>query len=207
MTARIATFAPAVERLDEASLEQLFVEARTHNRWLDRRVDERLLRQMYELARMAPTSANSQPMRVVFLTSPEARERLRPALAPANVQKTMTSPVTAIVARDLAFYEQLPRLMPHVDARSWFASRPPDQIERAAHHGAAMQGAYLILAARALGLDTGAIGGFDHDKVDEIFLAGSGWKSDFLLNIGYGDPAGLHPRNPRLAFEEACRIV
>ena len=119
----------------------------------------------------------------------------------------MAAPVTAIVAHDLRFYDQLPKLMPHVDARSWFASQPGDRIERATSHGAAMQGAYLILAARSLGLDTGAIGGFDHAKVDETFFPDGTWKSNFLLNLGHGDPAGLFPRNPRLAFDEACRIL
>ena len=166
-----------------------------------------MLRELYELARMAPTSANSQPMRLVFIKTREARERLRPALAPHNVEKTMTAPATAIVAHDLAFYEQLPKLMPHVDARSWFAHQPADQIERAALQGAAMQGAYLILAARALGLDCGPIGGFDHAKVDATFFPNSHWRSNFILNLGYGDPEGLFPRNPRLEFAEACRIL
>ena len=207
MSANVLTIDVAPARLDRASLEQLFLEARTHNRWGDQPVDDSLLRELYELARMAPTSANSQPMRVVFVKSREGKERLRPALAPGNVEKTMTAPVTAIVGHDLAFYDQLPKLMPHVDARSWFATRPADQIERAAFQGGTMQGAYLILAARALGLDAGAIGGFDHAKVDEAFFPESGWKSNFLVNLGYGDPAGLYPRNPRLSFDEACRIV
>jgi 3-hydroxypropanoate dehydrogenase len=207
MRAAVATVDLGVDRLDAASLEQVFLGARTHNRWLDRPVEDRLLRELYELARMAPSSANSQPLRIVFVKSGEAKERLRPALAAGNVEKTMTAPVTAIVAHDLAFYEQLPKLMPHVDARGWFATRPADQIEHAASHGAAMQGAYLILAARALGLDTGAIGGFDRQRVDDEFLQGTQWRSNFLLNIGYGDPAGLHPRNPRLSFEDACLIA
>ena len=172
-------------RLDEDSLNQLFAEARTHNRWLDRPVDEALLRELYDLARLAPTSANSQPMRVVFVRSRDAKERLKPALAPQNVEKTMTAPVTAIIAHDLEFYEKLPKLMPHVDARSWFArSCPAEQIERAASQGSSMQGAYLILAARALGLDAGPIGGFDAAKVDAAFFPGSAWRSNFLVNLG-----------------------
>ena len=135
------------------------------------------------------------------------KERLKPALAPGNIEKTMTAPVTAIVAHDLEFYEQLPKLMPHVDARSWFASRPAEQIERAALQGSSMQGAYFILAARALGLDTGAIGGFDNAKVDAEFFVDGKWRSNFLVNLGYGDRAGLYPRNPRLDFDQACRIV
>jgi 3-hydroxypropanoate dehydrogenase len=207
MSARIATMEMTRAPLVQGALDQLFGEARTHSRWLPIDVDDRLLRKMYELARMAPTSANSQPARIVFLTTPSAKERLRPALPPANVEKTMTAPVTAIVAHDLAFFEQLPKLMPHVDARSRFASQPPEQIERAAAQGSAMQGAYLITAARALGLDCGPIGGFNHSLVDETFFPEGGWKSNFLLNLGYGDAAGLRPRLPRLSFEEACRII
>lgn len=210
MRAVATAVAPAVSspsRLDVASLEQLFLAARTHNRWLPEPVDDAVLRELYALARMAPTSANSQPLRLVFLTSHEAKERLRPALAPANVEKTMTAPVTAIVAHDLEFYEQLPALMPHVDARAWFASKPAAQIAHTASQGSAMQGGYVMLAARALGLDCGPIGGFDHAKVDQEFFPDGQWKSNFLINLGYGDPAGLHPRNPRLAFDEACRIM
>jgi 3-hydroxypropanoate dehydrogenase len=207
MSARTATAPFDQWRFDAATLDQLFLEARTHNRWLDKPVAPALLRELYDLAKLAPTSANSQPMRVVFVTSPEAKERLKPALAPQNVEKTMTAPVTAIVAHDLEFYEQLPKLLPHVDARSWFATRPADQLERAASQGSSMQGAYLILAARALGLDAGPIGGFDAAKVDAEFFPHSPWRTNFLVNLGYGDPAGLFPRSPRLDFDEACRIV
>jgi len=192
--------------IDATALDQLFAEARTHNRWLDRPVDAELLRELYDLTKFAPTSANSQPMRVLFVTSAEAKARLKPALMPANVEKTMTAPVTAIVAHDVEFYEQLPKLFPHADARSWFAHRPADELARIAQHGGTMQGAYLILAARALGLDCGPIGGFDNAAVDAAFFADTTWRSNFLLNLGYGDPAGLFPRNPRLEFEEACRI-
>ena len=164
------------------------------------------LHELYALARLAPTSANSQPMRLVFVKSAEAKARLQPALAPQNVEKMMTAPVTAIVAHDLAFYEKLPKLLPHVDAKSWFASKPADALERAAFQGSSMQGAYLILAARALGLDAGPLGGFDAAQVDAAFFPRSSWRSNFLLNLGYGDPAGLFPRNPRLTFDEACRI-
>ncbi len=207
MSAVATTVASAAARLDAASLDQLFLAARTHNRWLPQPVDDAVLRELYALARMAPTSANSQPLRLVFVTSREAKGRLRPALAPANVEKTMTAPVTAIVAHDLEFYEHLPALMPHVDARAWFASKPAAQLERDASLGSALQGGYVMLAARALGLDCGPIGGFDHAKVDEEFFPDGRWKSNFLINLGYGDPAGLHPRNPRLAFDDACRIM
>ena len=206
MSARIASALVDQMRLDDDSVKQLFVEARTHNKWWPRRVDDALLRELYDLAKLAPTSANSQPMRLVFVKSREAKERLKPALAPQNVEKTMTAPVTVIVAHDLEFYEWLPKLMPHVDARSWFASRPAEQIERAAFQGSSMQGAYLILAARALGLDTGAIGGFDNAKVDAAFFPDGTVRSNFLVNLGYGDRGGVYPRNPRLDFDEACRI-
>ena len=206
MSARTTTSVLDQVRLDEDSLNQLFLEARTHNKWLDAPVDEALLRELYGLAKLAPTSANSQPMRVVFVKTREAKERLKPALAPQNVGKTMSAPVTAIIAHDLEFYEQLPRLMPHVDARSWFATRPAEQIERAAFQGSSMQGAYFILAARALGLDAGPIGGFDSATVDAAFFPDGKWRSNFLVNLGYGDRAGVYPRNPRLDFDEACRI-
>jgi 3-hydroxypropanoate dehydrogenase len=194
-------------RLDAAALDQLLLEARTHNKWSDRPVDNDTLHEIYQLARMGPTSANSQPMRLVFVTSPAAKERLRPALAAANVDKTMSAPVTVIVAHDLAFYDHLPELMPQMDARSLFAALPAEQIERIAFQGSSMQGAYVILAARALGLDCGPLGGFDRNIVDAAFFPDGRWQSNFLLNLGYGDPAGVRPRNPRLSFETACRIV
>ncbi len=206
MSTGIATAERDRIRLDDGSLSQLFVGARTYNAWLDRPVDDALLREIYDLAKIAPTSANSQPMRLVFVTSREAKERLKPALAPQNVEKTMKAPVTVIVAHDLEFYERLPQLMPHVDARSWFAGRPAEQIERAAFQGSSMQGAYVILAARALGLDAGPMGGFDAAQVDAAFFPDGKTRSNFLLNLGYGDRRSLHPRLPRLAFEEACRI-
>ena len=190
-----------------AVLNDLFLEARTHGHWQSRPVSDDLLRQLYDLARMPPTSANSQPMRVVFVKSPEAKERLKPLLAPGNVDKVMAAPVTAIVAYDLAFYDQLPKLLPHVDARSRLITRPPEEIARLAQQSGSLQAGYLILAARALGLDCGPIGGFDREKVDEEFLSGTQWKSNVLVNLGYGDHAQLVPRRPRLDFDEACRIV
>jgi 3-hydroxypropanoate dehydrogenase len=196
----------AEHRFEGRTLDHLFGEARTYNKWLPIPVPDLLIRELYDLAKLPPTSANTQPMRIVFVTSPEAKERLKPMLAPTNVDKVMTAPVTAIVAHDLEFYEKLPKLMPHADFRSHFASRPEDQRERAAFQGSSMQGAYLILAARALGLDAGPIGGFDRAKVDAEFFANTTWRSNFLVNLGYGDPAGLFPRNPRLDFDEACRI-
>lgn len=192
--------------VNDADLNLLFLEARTHNGWLDKPVEDALLRRIYEVARMAPTTANTQPMRVVFVKSPEAKERLRPAIAAGNLAKTMSAPVTAIIAHDLEFYEKLPRLMPHVDARSWFAGAPKERNERVAFQSGTLQGAYLLITARALGLDCGPMAGFDNAKVDAEFFPDGKWRSNFLMNLGYGDPAKVHPRNPRLDFEEACRI-
>ncbi len=192
--------------ISDADLDLLFLGARSQNGWLDQPVDDALLRRIYEIARMAPTSANSHPMRVIFLKSPGAKERLRPALSPGNVEKTMTAPVTAIVAHDLEFYEQLPRLMPHIDAKSWFSKAPDEKKAHVAFQNGTLQGAYLMLAARALGLDVGPMGGFDNAKVDAEFFPDGKWKSNFLLNLGHGDPAKLFPRNPRLSFDEACKI-
>lgn len=193
-------------RLDDAALDVLFRTARTHNGWQDRPVPEELLRAVWDLARIGPTSANCSPARIVFVVSPAAKETLRPCLAPGNVDKTMAAPATAIIGHDLRFYERLPELFPHTDARSWFVGNQP-LIETTAFRNGTLQGAYLIMAARALGLDCGPMSGFDKDKVDQAFFAGTTVKSNFLCNLGYGDPAKLYPRAPRLAFEEACRIA
>jgi 3-hydroxypropanoate dehydrogenase len=189
---------------DEA-LDQLFRAARSHNGWLDRRVPEALLRQAVDLAKMGPTSANTLPMRLVFVKSAEAKARLKPALAPQNVEKTMTAPVTAIVAYDLGFPDLLPKLFPHVDARAWFAHNEELIVDTARRNGS-LQGAYLILALRAVGLDVGPMSGFDSAKVDAAFFAGTQVRTNFLLNIGYGDTTKLFPRSPRLAFEEIARF-
>ncbi|RKG94412.1 malonic semialdehyde reductase [Corallococcus carmarthensis] len=193
--------------LDAGALEQLFTEARTYPGWQDRPVTDETLRRIYELARMAPTAVNSQPVRLVFVKSREAKERLKPALSPGNVDKTMQAPVTVIVAYDTAFHEQMPKLFPARDMKSVFAAMTPEAREQSAFMNGSLQGAYVILAARALGLDCGPMGGFDKAKVDEAFLLGTGWKSNFLINLGYGDAAKLFPRNPRLSFEDACRLV
>jgi 3-hydroxypropanoate dehydrogenase len=193
--------------LDPETLARLFTEARTHNAWLDRPVTQETLRQVYELARMAPTAVNSQPLRLVFVTSREAKERLKPALSPGNVDKTMQAPATAIVAFDTAFHEQMPKLFPARDMKSVFAAMTPEAREQSAFMNGTLQAAYVILAARALGLDCGPMGGFDKAKVDEAFLQGTGWKSNLLVNLGYGDREKLFPRNPRLSFEDAARIV
>jgi len=192
--------------LDATALDQLFRTARTHNAWQAKDVPDALLHQLYELLKWAPTSANCSPARFVFVKSPEAKAKLKAALAPGNVEKTMTAPVTVILGQDLAFPDTLPQLFPHADARSWFAGNDA-LIESTAFRNASLQGAYLILAARALGLDTGAMSGFDAARVDADFFAGTHTRSNFLINLGYGDPAGLFPRSPRLAFDEAARIA
>lgn len=192
--------------MPQAAINRLFLDARTHAHWLDRPVNDEVLRQAYELARMPPTSGNSQPLRVVFVRSAEAKERLKPAIWPRNLDKVMSSPVTAIVAYDTAFYEQMPKLAPGVDVRSRLLERTPEQLQRLALQSGTLQAGYLILAVRSLGLDCGPVGGFDTEKVDGEFLAGTTWKSHLLLNLGYGDHKRLADRRPRLEFEEACRI-
>lgn len=192
--------------LDAAALELLFRNARTHNGWQDRPVGEDLLRAVWDLAKMGPTSANCSPARIVFVVSVAAKDKLKACLAPANVEKTMAAPATAIIGHDLAFYERLPELFPHTDARAWFVGNQP-LIESTAFRNGTLQGAYLILAARALGLDCGPMSGFDNAKLDQAFFAGTTIKSNFLCNLGYGDRAKLYPRAPRLAFAEACTIA
>lgn len=196
----------AARALDAAALDQIFREARTHNAWQKKDVPDALLRELYELLKWGPTSANASPARFVFVKSPEAKAKLKDALSPGNVEKTMSAPVTVIVAQDMAFYDRLPQLFPHADARSWFAGNDA-LIESTAFRNSSLQGAYLILAARALGLDAGPMSGFDAGKLDEAFFAGTTIRSNFLVNLGYGDPAGLFPRSPRLTFDEAARIA
>jgi 3-hydroxypropanoate dehydrogenase len=194
------------DTIDSAALDQLFVTARTANKWQDRPVPDAKLHELYDLLKMAPTSANASPARFVFIRSQEAKEKLKPALSAGNLEKTMSAPVTVIVAHDTAFYDKLPFLFPHADAKSWFTSSPAF-AEQTAFRNGSLQGAYLILAARAVGLDTGAMSGFDNAKVDAAFLEGTGWKSNFLVNLGYGDPSGTFGRLPRLPFDEAAKIV
>jgi 3-hydroxypropanoate dehydrogenase len=192
--------------LSDTALDVIFRNARTHNAWLDRPVDDDTLRALYDLLKWGPTSANASPARFVFLRSRQAKERLRPALSPGNVDKTMAAPVTVIVGHDLRFYEHLPRLFPHADARSWFAGND-ELIRTTAFRNGSLQGAYLIVAARALGLDCGPMSGFDNARVDAEFFPDGTVKSNFLCNLGYGDPAKLFPRSPRLPFEEACQLL
>jgi 3-hydroxypropanoate dehydrogenase len=196
--------------LPASALDTLFREARTHSVWLPTPVSDELLQQVYDLFKFGPTSANGFPGRVVFVKSEAAKARLLPAVSPGNVEKVKTAPVTAIVAYDMEFYQNLPRLFPAVDARSWFVGNDQLIAETAKRNGT-LQGAYLILAARSLGLDAGPMSGFDPAKVNaEFFPEGSPegkWKANFLCNIGYGDYSKLHPRLPRLTFAEACRIL
>ena len=194
--------------LDKAGLDLLWFEAHTHNAWRNEPVSDALLQQVYEAARWAPTLANTEPLRLVFVKSPEAKARLKPLLSPGNVDKTMAAPATAIVAHDLEFFEQLSTLSPHAPGmKDYFGGLPPEGTLAAALLGSSMQGAYVILAARALGLDCGPMAGFNKDGVDAEFLSGTNWKSNFLINLGHGDPAGVNPRAPRLDFAVAARII
>jgi len=207
--------------IDDKALDSGFREARTYTKWLPRPVTDDTLRDLYELLKWAPTSANAAPARFAFLRSTEAKERLRPALAPLNVAKTMTAPVTVIIAYDVKFYEQLPKLFPQNPGMLKLFQSSPEMVETTAKRNSSLQGAYLIMAARALGLDCGPMSGFDPAKVDEEFFAAGKpcfgcdqeffpeghVKTNFLCNLGYGDPSALHPRLPRLPFNEACSLL
>jgi 3-hydroxypropanoate dehydrogenase len=202
------------------ALDVLFREARSYNAWLDTAVSEDIIRQIYDVLKWGPTSANSSPSRLIFLRSTKAKERLRPALSPGNVEKTMAAPLTVIIAYDLKFYDKLPRLFPHNPAMREVFAKNPQLIENSAKRNSSLQGAYMMLAARALGLDCGPMSGFDNTKVDEEFF-GAGKcedceqeffpeghvKSNFLCNLGYGDRSKLYPRSPRLEFSEACTLL
>ncbi len=190
------------------ALDSLFNLARTHTVWLDKPVDAGVLKQMYDLAKMAPTSANNQPMHVVFVTTPEGKEKLKPCLAPGNVEKTMTAPVTAILGYDEKFQDQLHRFWPHgAEGMKKMYDADPQLAHDTAFRNGSLQGGYFILAARALGLDCGPMSGFDNAKVDATFFAGTSIKSNFLVNLGYGDASKLYPRGPRPNFDEYCAIV
>jgi 3-hydroxypropanoate dehydrogenase len=188
-------------------LDLIFRKARTHNVWLPKPVADDLLRQVYDLAKMGPTSANMCPMRILFVKSREAKEKLKPALDAGNVDKTMKAPVTAIIGMDVRFYEQLPKLFPHADAKAWFKDLPENVLEYTALRNGSLQGAYFMLAARSLGLDCGPMSGFNNAMVDQTFFAGTTVKSNFLCNLGYGDASKLYPRSPRLGFDEACKFI
>jgi 3-hydroxypropanoate dehydrogenase len=207
--------------LNDEALDQIFREARTYNGWQDKPVTDEMLMQVYDLMKWGPTSANGSPARFLFLRSQESKERLRPLLAPGNVEKTMTAPVTAIIAYDLLFFHKLPKLFPHAPGMRDLFAENPQLVEVTAKRNSSLQGAYLIIAARALGLDCGPMSGFDNARLDEEFF-GAGKecegceqeffpaghvKSNFLCNLGYGDPSTLFPRSPRLTFDEASSLL
>jgi nitroreductase len=193
------------DALKDNELDTLFRKARSHNGWQDKPVSDELLNQLYDLLKWGPTSANSCPARFVFVKSDEAKEKLKPALAEGNVEKSMSAPVVAIIAMDMEFYENLPRLFPHTDAKSWFEGKP-EKIKETAFRDSTLQGAYMILAARSLGLDCGPMSGFDNAKLDAAFFPDGKVKSIFICAMGYGDESKLYPRGPRLEFDEVCRI-
>lgn len=212
---------PAISALSDEALDQVFRSARSFSSWLERPVSDDTLHRLYDLMKWGPTSANGSPARILFLRTPEARQRLIPALSPTNVEKVRTAPVTAIVGYDLRFYDHLPKLFPHAPGYRDVFAQSPELAEVTARRNSSLQGAYLIIAARALGLDCGPLSGFDNAKVDQEFF-GAGKhageycheffplthvRSNFLCNIGYGDRSRLHPRNPRLSFEEACALL
>jgi 3-hydroxypropanoate dehydrogenase len=191
--------------LDDHALDILFRTARSCSSWSDTPVSDEELHRLYDLAKFGPTSANTSPARFVFLRTREAREKLRPALSAGNLDKTLAAPVTVIIAWDPRFYDRLPELFPHADARAWFAGNDA-LAEETAFRNSTLQGAYLLLAARAIGLECGPMSGFDRARVDDIFFAESGWRSNFLMNIGHADGTVPYPRGPRLSFEDACRL-
>ena len=193
-------------QLDDRSLDIIFREAHTHSVWLDKPVSDELLHAIYDLMKWGPTSGNSCPARIVFVRSAEAKQRLLPLMSEGNREKTRTAPVTAIVAHDMEFYEKLPKLFPHTDARSWFAGNQP-LIDTTAFRNGTLQGAYLLIAARALGLDAGPMSGFDNAGIDLEFFPGGKVKSNFVINLGYADRGKVHHRNPRLPFGEAAQII
>lgn len=192
--------------VDQQALAQLFTAARSHNGWLDKPVSDEQCQAIYDLLKWAPTSANSSPARFVFVKSAEQKQQLLACMAEGNVAKVAAAPVTVIIGMDMEFYEKLPQLFPHTDARSWFAGNDA-VVQATAFRNSSLQGAYLMLAARALGLDCGPMSGFDADKINQTFFAGSQVKVNFVCSLGYGDAAKLFGRSPRLGFDEACQIV
>jgi 3-hydroxypropanoate dehydrogenase len=194
------------QRLDDAALRTLFLEARTHNSWQPKPIADSLLREVVDVMKMAPTSVNCSPARIVFVKSADAKAKLKPLLMEGNVEKTMAAPVTAIIGTDMAFFDHLPKLFPAMDAKSWFTGNAEFARTSAIRNGT-LQGGYFILAARALGLDCGPMSGFDNAGVDKVFFAGTQIQSNFLCNLGYGDLAGVYPRAPRFDFDEMASIV
>jgi len=194
-------------KLTDDALDTIFRTARTHNAWQDKPVTDEQLKEIYELFKWGPTSANMSPARIVFVKSAEEKERLLPALMEGNREKTRQAPVTAIIGYDVKFYERLPELFPHApDAKTWF-NWSDEWAEMNAFRNGSLQGAYFMIAARALGLDCGPMSGFDMNAVNELYFKGTDVKANFICNIGYGDPAGLFDRSPRLSFDDACKIV
>jgi 3-hydroxypropanoate dehydrogenase len=195
------------ETVNQSALNAIFLEARTHKQWQTRRIALDLLQEVYALAKMGPTSANCSPARFVFIVSAAAKEALRPALSPGNIDKTISAPVTVIIGYDLNFHEQLPRLYPINPAvSSWYEAKPA-LIHETAFRNSTLQGAYLMLAARALGLDCGPMSGFDHAKINALYWPDGSVRANFLCNLGYGEHSALQPRGPRLSFDDACRIL
>lgn len=194
------------QSLSDAALAQLFTDAHTHTTWQAKKIPDEVIQQLYDLVKVGSTSANCSPARFVFITSDEGKEKLKPSLSSGNIDQTMSAACTVIVAFDEEFYEELPTLFPYADARSWFTSSPEAAYETAMRNSS-LQGAYLISAARALGLDAGAMSGFNPKLLNETFFADSTWKVNFLVNLGYGDGQKVHKRLPRLSFEQACKIV
>ena len=192
--------------LTEQAMKQLFTEARTHNGWLSEPVSDDTLKKVYDLAKFGPTSANCSPLRIVFVKTKAAKELLKPTLAPGNIEKTMAAPVTAVLAQDMKFYDHLPMLFPHADAKAWFVGNEA-MISETAMRNSSLQAAYFMLAARACGLDCGPMSGFDKEKADQAFFKGTSFKSNFLCNLGYGDVTKLFPRSPRFKFEDVCKIA
>jgi len=193
--------------LNDTALQTLFTDARTHNGWRDKPVTDEQLRQLYDLMKWGPTSANCSPARIVFVKSPEAKEKLLACMNSGNIEKTKSAPVTAVIGMDMEFYEKLPQLFPHnPDARSWFAGNQPN-IDTTALRNSSLQGGYFIMAARALGLDCAPMSGFDAAKMNDTFFKDTTVRVNFVCSIGYGDTSKLHPRGPRLSFDEACRIA
>lgn len=196
----------AFETFSHAQLDNLFLQARSHNGWLDKPVDDAEIIQLYDLLKMAPTSFNCSSARFLFLRSAEAKEKLKPVLMPGNIEKSMTAPVIAIIGMDTAFHEKLPQLFPHSDVKTLF-DKSDELREMTAFRNGSLQGAYLMLAARAIGLDCGPMSGFDNAKLDAIFFSATKVKSNFLCALGHGDPSKLYPRSPRFQFDEACQIL
>ncbi|MGE4313306.1 MAG: malonic semialdehyde reductase [Pseudobdellovibrionaceae bacterium] len=192
--------------LSEQAFQQLFTKARTYNGWTDKDVPEETIHRLYEMLKFGPTSANCCPARFIFVRSKDAKEKLEPCLDEGNRKKTMAAPWCVIIAKDMDFHEKLPKLFPHTDAKSWFEGND-EKIKETAYRNSALQGAYLIMAARALGLDCGPMSGFDHDKIKAAFFPDKNWRPNFICSLGYGDPSTIFPRSPRLSFDEACEIV